>query len=454
MPQLAGASGGRARGGRRRGDRHGRGRPAVRRRGRRGRWPPCSTIPNGGRGSVPPPGGGSRPTSPTTRWPGDWPTRWPPCEAGGRCHPPTSPTRPAGPAVPAVPSRSPVGRSSRPPGSARSSSRVSAVATAIAPRTRSWRSGVGVSLVLFFVGIGLFFWAYAVAVNRSRTDLIGLGGLFFLAGSAPSPRAAVPARLVRRSRSSSGWSPPASTRSRRWPSASSPRCTGSGAVRAVGGQVGHLPTPPARRAVGAKKNDQGGGHGRSLEGVDRTAASQERPGQGWPGHGPRRAAARNRDRRSRPPVGEPGSCIVGDHGRAGERADHDQRVGRRVLPHAGRLRVLSRVGRRPQGGHGGRAPTTTGGPSWSSSGPRPWVARPPTACSTTTTGAPGRLAWELLSGDLERELDGCYLLSPTPGRSGVDRHRLRAGGRPDRADPRASSSAGPRPASSRRPCPS
>jgi uncharacterized membrane protein len=30
-------------------------------------------------------------------------------------------------------------------------------------------------------------------------------------------------------------------------------------------------------------------------------------------------------------------------------------------------------------------------------------------------GAPGRLAWNLLSGDLERELDGCYLLAPTPG---------------------------------------
>jgi hypothetical protein len=28
-------------------------------------------------------------------------------------------------------------------------------------------------------------WAYAVAVGRSRTDLIGIGGLFFLAGSAP-----------------------------------------------------------------------------------------------------------------------------------------------------------------------------------------------------------------------------------------------------------------------------
>ena len=52
------------------------------------------------------------------------------------------------------------------------------------------------------------------------------------------------------------------------------------------------------------------------------------------------------------------------------------------------------------------------------------------------TGAPGRLAWELLSGDLERELDGCYLLSASPDAPGFDRHRLRAGGRPDRADPR------------------
>jgi hypothetical protein len=63
---------------------------------------------------------------------------------------------------------------------------VSAVATAIAPRTFV-AVGVGVAMVMFFVGIGLFVWAYAVAVNRSRTDLIGLGGLFFLAGSAPRP---------------------------------------------------------------------------------------------------------------------------------------------------------------------------------------------------------------------------------------------------------------------------
>lgn len=45
-----------------------------------------------------------------------------------------------------------------------------------------------VALLLFAAGIGLFFWAYAVAVGRSRTDAIGIGGLFFLAGDvAPRP---------------------------------------------------------------------------------------------------------------------------------------------------------------------------------------------------------------------------------------------------------------------------
>jgi hypothetical protein len=61
---------------------------------------------------------------------------------------------------------------------------VTAVASAIAPNTFI-AAGVATAGLLFFAGIGLFFWAYAVAVNRSRTDLIGMGGLFFLAGSAP-----------------------------------------------------------------------------------------------------------------------------------------------------------------------------------------------------------------------------------------------------------------------------
>ena len=41
---------------------------------------------------------------------------------------------------------------------------------------------VAVAAGLFAAGIGIFFWAYAIAVGRSRTDAIGIGGLFFLAG--------------------------------------------------------------------------------------------------------------------------------------------------------------------------------------------------------------------------------------------------------------------------------
>lgn len=39
--------------------------------------------------------------------------------------------------------------------------------------------------VLFVIGCVLFLWAYGVAVARSRTDAIGIGGLYFLADSAP-----------------------------------------------------------------------------------------------------------------------------------------------------------------------------------------------------------------------------------------------------------------------------
>lgn len=51
---------------------------------------------------------------------------------------------------------------------------------------------VGVSLGLFAVGCFAFLWAYAIAIQRSRDDEIGIGGLYFLAGpTAP--------RVVRRS---------------------------------------------------------------------------------------------------------------------------------------------------------------------------------------------------------------------------------------------------------------
>jgi hypothetical protein len=39
--------------------------------------------------------------------------------------------------------------------------------------------------VLFAIGLVAFGLAYARAVSRSRTDAIGIGGLFFLSGSAP-----------------------------------------------------------------------------------------------------------------------------------------------------------------------------------------------------------------------------------------------------------------------------
>ncbi len=42
-----------------------------------------------------------------------------------------------------------------------------------------------IALALFVVGCAAFLLAYGTAVARSRTDAIGIGGLFFLQGSAP-----------------------------------------------------------------------------------------------------------------------------------------------------------------------------------------------------------------------------------------------------------------------------
>lgn len=46
---------------------------------------------------------------------------------------------------------------------------------------------VVVSLVLFAGGSVAMFWAFLIAVQRSREVAIGIGGLYFGAGSAPKP---------------------------------------------------------------------------------------------------------------------------------------------------------------------------------------------------------------------------------------------------------------------------
>jgi hypothetical protein len=45
----------------------------------------------------------------------------------------------------------------------------------------------GVSIAAFVAGTVAFLWAYAIAIGRSRHDLIGIGGLYFLAGDV-APR--------------------------------------------------------------------------------------------------------------------------------------------------------------------------------------------------------------------------------------------------------------------------
>jgi hypothetical protein len=45
----------------------------------------------------------------------------------------------------------------------------------------------GLSVVLFAVGTAAMLWAYALGVSRSRTDLVTVPGLFFLAGDVAPP---------------------------------------------------------------------------------------------------------------------------------------------------------------------------------------------------------------------------------------------------------------------------
>jgi hypothetical protein len=62
-----------------------------------------------------------------------------------------------------------------------------AASTPVAVTGKGQLAAVAVDGVLFAGGCGVFLWALARAAGRSRQHAIGMGGLFFLAGSAPRP---------------------------------------------------------------------------------------------------------------------------------------------------------------------------------------------------------------------------------------------------------------------------
>ena len=59
------------------------------------------------------------------------------------------------------------------------------IATVVSDATAVRAIALVADLGLFVGGAVTFLWAYGIAVGRSRTVQIGIGGLYFLAGSAP-----------------------------------------------------------------------------------------------------------------------------------------------------------------------------------------------------------------------------------------------------------------------------
>ena len=63
---------------------------------------------------------------------------------------------------------------------------LSSAAAAIAPDTFGVAHGA-FSVLLFVIGTGAMLWAYGLGVSRSRTELVGIPGLFLLADDVAPP---------------------------------------------------------------------------------------------------------------------------------------------------------------------------------------------------------------------------------------------------------------------------
>jgi hypothetical protein len=72
---------------------------------------------------------------------------------------------------------------------------VVSVGAAIAPDPLE-RVSVPVDLVLFALGCGAFLWAYALAISRSRFEIITMGGVFFLTGGVAPKAVAFELRIA------------------------------------------------------------------------------------------------------------------------------------------------------------------------------------------------------------------------------------------------------------------
>ena len=101
------------------------------------------------------------------------------------------------------------------------------------------------------------------------------------------------------------------------------------------------------------------------------------------------------------------------HDRHRERAHPRRSAGRAAARRRPRLRVVSRMGARREGGQGRSRPTTRAAAAESNSAPPHSARASATSWSTTTRRRPTSFSWKFVEGDMLRRLDGTTASRPT-----------------------------------------